>query len=191
MGGEALILRPRPLLTLISALMCAAGLARADDAATPLGAVSLDDLRATRERPLFSPSRRPTAAPAPVAALPVEPAPAPSDAAAPPPAPPFTRIGAIIGPDFRAAMVQDNATHAVMRLRPGEEASGWRAVEIGARSLVLRRGDQSVALELPKTGDAATPADAVAIDGAAEPAPKPAPLSPAAGSLARLRRQQR
>lgn len=168
----------------------------------PLWSIPLADLTATRDRPLFSPSRRPP--PQPTAFTPPPPPPEPVAAPAPPPAPPpFRLIGTIVGPRLRVAMVLDRATNQIARLRQGEVSSGWLAVQVGARNIVVQRGDQTVVLDLPKPGDAPPGGLASAIganDDTGLPAPPPPPqaaametaptLLPAAASLARLRRQK-
>jgi hypothetical protein len=77
-------------------------------------------LSVTRERPIFSPSRRPpTSAPtyvAPVAVL--QPAP-------PPEHPAGSLIGTVIGTNVQIAIFLEKATQNVVRLHLGEEHQGW------------------------------------------------------------------
>jgi general secretion pathway protein N len=115
----------------------------------PLWMIPLSALTATRDRPLFSVSRRPPAL-AVHAAPPPNPAPA---APAPPERPTLTLIGTIVSPGTSVAMLRDTATQAVTRLREGEEASGWRLKTVRWRSVVIEKGDQSAVLELPKPLD--------------------------------------
>src|SRR5205085_12702922 len=82
----------------------------------PLWAIPLSTLSATRERPLFTPSRRPPA-PAIAGPPPVEPVAAP---AAPPPEPDrpqLTLVGAVAGDSGGIAIFIDQATNDVVRLR--------------------------------------------------------------------------
>ena len=116
-------------------------------AGNPLWAVPLNALSATRDRPLFSASRRP-----PVVAVPIA-APPPTQAAvAPPPPerPSFTLIGTIVSPRASLAMLQGSNSEAISRLRIGEENDGWGVRGIDLRSIVVVKGDQSVKLDLPR-----------------------------------------
>lgn len=138
----------------------------------PLDTLRLDDLTASRERPLFAPSRRP-----PPAAR-VEPPPAvelaPEVAKAAPP-PPFDLVGAVVGENARFALLRQRATNKVVRLRPGEVAEGWRVTTIGIRSVVLERDGRSDALALTSTPPTLPPTPAAQI--AEEPSDE-APRSP-------------
>ncbi len=121
----------------------------------PLWMIPLSALNETRDRPLFSVSRRP---PAPLvqAAAP----PPVKDPAPPPPAPPerptLALIGTIIGPTTNEAMVRDTATQAVTRIRQGEAASGWLLKTVKLRSIVVEKGEQSATLALPEPLDASS-----------------------------------
>src|SRR5262249_27995429 len=107
-------------------------LVRTDKAATsdreelaggnPLWAVPLGVFRATRERPLFSASRRP---PAPPVVAVAEPPPPPR--APPPPAsrPSLVLLGTIIGGASRIGIFFDEATARATRLMVGERHDGW------------------------------------------------------------------
>jgi hypothetical protein len=122
----------------------------------PVAALSLEQLSATRERPLFSPSRRP---PAP----PDAPAPPPQVAEAPPPppaAPPtLTLFGIVAGPEGARAIVRTQAGSEVLRLRVGDTVQGWEVSDIARTELVLRLGDrvETVALFAPGPRKAAAP----------------------------------
>jgi general secretion pathway protein N len=117
----------------------------------PLWAVPLRSLSATRDRPLFTPSRRP---PAPaVAAAPVVEAPA-APRPAVPERPSLTLVGTIIGEGDKIAIFFNPASHAVVRLRLGEADNGWVLRSVGAREIVLEKGGQSFTLALPAPEDA-------------------------------------
>ena len=121
-------------------------------AGNPLWAVPLSALSATRDRPLFSASRRPPAAPAPIVAPPPK-----EEAIAPPPPPerpPLTLIGTIISPQASVAMLQGSNADAISRLRVGQENNGWQVRGIGLRSIVVEKGAQSVKLDLPRPNGA-------------------------------------
>jgi general secretion pathway protein N len=116
-------------------------------AGNPLWTVPLSTLSATRDRPLFSASRRP-----PIVALPiVAPPPQKQEAPAPPPPerPLLTLIGTIVSPEASVAMLQGSNTEAISRLRVGQENDGWQVRGIGLRSIVVEKGAQSVELGLP------------------------------------------
>jgi general secretion pathway protein N len=129
----------------------------AEPSGNPLWAVPLSVLSATRDRPLFTPSRR---APAPVVAGPV--------AAAPPPPPPppsepeqpqLTLVGAIVGSNEGIAVFLDQTNNSVIRLRTGQDHLGWVLRSVKGREATLEKNQQSTTLELPVpgTGPAAGP----------------------------------
>lgn len=113
----------------------------------PLWTIPLSALTATRDRPLFSASRRP-----PVVALPIVAPPPKQEALAPPPPerPLLTLIGTIVSRQASVAMLQGSNAEAISRLRVGQENDGWRVQGIGLRSIVVEKGAQSVELGLPK-----------------------------------------
>jgi general secretion pathway protein N len=124
----------------------------------PLWAIPLRALAATRDRPLFSASRRPpaavvAAAPAPVPAAPMPVVAKPAEAERPP----MTLIGTIVGASDRIAIIVDDATRSAKRLREGDEESGWRVRTVLARSAIVEKSDQSVTLALPKPSDEPSP----------------------------------
>jgi hypothetical protein len=101
----------------------------------------LEDLSATVERPLFTPTRRPPEeAPAPVAeAAPVA---VPSEES------PADLTGIVSGPDRAYAILTNKKTKEILHLRKGEAIDDWNISEIGPRHVVLRRGPGSLRLEL-------------------------------------------
>jgi hypothetical protein len=95
--------------------------------ANPLATFSLDRLSATRERPLFSPSRRPPVAP-----------PAPVAAALPPPPPPqLTLFGIVMDAEDARAIVKMEPANEIRRVRIGDDIGGWKVAQIQQRHLVL------------------------------------------------------
>jgi general secretion pathway protein N len=125
-------------------------------AGNPLWTVPLRALSATRERPLFSASRRPPIVAVPIAAAPPkQEAPAP----APPDRPLLTLIGTILSPKASVAMLQSSDTEAISRLRLGQENDGWRVQAISLRSIVVEKGGQSVELGLPRRNGATATGD--------------------------------
>jgi hypothetical protein len=111
----------------------------------PLWALTLDQLPATRDRPLFSPSRRPTPRPeAPrvevAASIPVAP---------PPSRPPsVVLMGIVTDADGTWALVRASGSDKITQARLGDEISGWRVSQIEARRLVLASDDRSVSFAL-------------------------------------------
>jgi hypothetical protein len=116
-------------------------------AGNPLWTVPLSALSATRDRPLFSVSRRPPIVAAPIAAPPPK-----QEALAPPPPerPLLTLVGTIVSRKASFAILQGSNTEAISRLRVGQENDGWRVQGISLRSIVVEKGPQSVELGLPR-----------------------------------------
>jgi hypothetical protein len=114
----------------------------------PLWAIPISKLSATRDRPLFSASRRPRA-PA-VAAAPAPPPP-PTEVKPPPPAtPPYSLVGTIIGENGRIAILLDENSKTATGVREGESASGWTLRTVEPRSVVLDGSGHTVTLDLPE-----------------------------------------
>src|SRR5271166_2927996 len=123
----------------------------ATQAGNPLSKIPLSALTATRDRPLFSVSRRP---PTPAIQANAEPAQAPAAAApAPPERPALKLIGTILSPATSVVLLRDSAMQAVMRLRVGEATSGWRVKTVSSRSVTVEKGEQSAILGLPQPRD--------------------------------------
>jgi general secretion pathway protein N len=123
---------------------------RSDPSGNPLWAIPLSALTATRERPLFLPSRR---APAPaVAGTPVAVAPAPAPAPAEPDRPPLTLVGAIASETEGFAVFLDQATNSVIRLKTGQDHSGWVLRSVKGREATLQKDRLTATLVLPVPG---------------------------------------
>jgi len=101
----------------------------------------LDRLSATRERPLFSPTRRPPAAPAPPSVIGAERVPL-----APPPT--VALIGIVLNAEGAQALVRAGPADRPVRLRRGDEIGGWKVTEIDRRQLVLSLDGRSVTVTL-------------------------------------------
>jgi general secretion pathway protein N len=99
----------------------------------------IDDLRQTRDRPLFSATRRPPPKIDLTHAAAVAPPPPPII----PPA--VTLVGVVLGEKDRAVIVQEKSAKP-MRVTIGEDVDGWRVDSITSRSAVLKDGDRSVTL---------------------------------------------
>ncbi|RBP04661.1 hypothetical protein DFR50_13845 [Roseiarcus fermentans] len=149
-----------------SALQSEGGAPEPEPAATgnPLWAIPISKLSATRERPLFSVSRRPQTPAAPAA--PAAPAPTPTLVARPaaPETPPLTLVGTIIGAGSRIAILYDESSKIASGVREGERASGWTLRSVDPRSATLEGNGRMVTLDLPEP--------------AAQPSPKPSLSTP-------------
>jgi len=124
----------------------------AGPAANPLSALPLTELSSTRERPIFSPSRRPPPppAPTPVARATVRPPVKPRE----PERPTVSLVGTIIGTDVRVGIFVETATREVVRLHVGEDHQGWVLRLIKAGEATLVKDDVQAELSLPPPGDA-------------------------------------
>jgi hypothetical protein len=109
----------------------------------PLARLSLEELSATRDKPLFAPTRRPPAPPPPPPPAVVRQAPPP-----PPPQPPaLTFFGVVSEADGARALVRGPSNES-LRLRIGDEVEGWSVIEIDRRRLVLSLGERSETFSL-------------------------------------------
>jgi hypothetical protein len=129
-------------------------------AGNPLWELPLERLSITRERPIFSPSRRPPPPPptyvAPVAVR--QPAKPPE-----PERPAVSLIGTVIGTDVQIGIFLEKATHNVVRLHLGEEDQGWVLRLVKAREVTLVKDvEQTLVLEPP-------PGEAPAVRGPTVP----------------------
>jgi hypothetical protein len=102
---------------------------------SPLAAQPLDRLSATRERPLFSPTRRPRPPPPPVVAAPEPPPP-------PPPPPDVALFGIVMDGDEAQAVVRAGPAAKIMRVRVGDDIGGWKVAQIDGRRLILSLDDR-------------------------------------------------
>jgi hypothetical protein len=110
----------------------------------PLWGVPLRVLTQSRDRPLFSPSRRPP----PVAVIA-----APIVAAPPPPAAPdhplLTLVGTVVGGRNSIAIFIDQASKSVIRLRIGQNHDGWVLRSVHERDTVFDDRSREATLALP------------------------------------------
>jgi hypothetical protein len=139
---------------------------RAPPSGNPLWAIPLKDLSDTRERPIFSPSRRPP--PPPVVEKPYVPPPPPRVETKPPPEPlMLSLLGTIAGDSAGVALFMETGSQEVVRLRIGEAHQGWVLRSVHGREAMLEKGDRKETLALPSPGDA--PGGAEPSGGAAPP----------------------
>jgi hypothetical protein len=159
----------------------------------PLWGIPLKQLSATRDRPIFSPSRRPPpTVVAPVAAMVAPPAQAPK----PPERPQLSLVGTIVNGADGFAIFLDQSTRAPLRIRIGADYQGWMLRQIEARSVTLQKGQDIAVLAFPPPS--ATP-NTQAVAGLAQipSAPPPPPpvqtvpyLSPESNALRMPARQR-
>lgn len=110
----------------------------------PLWGIPMSALSVTRERPIFSATRRPPAPPP--APRPVREVPAPP----PEPEPPhFGFLGTATGETENVAVVIDQTTKNIARMRVGEAVSGWILRSLNSRTLTLEKDSRTVTLSLP------------------------------------------
>src|SRR5882762_3971151 len=117
--------------------------------ANPLWAIPLAQLPVTRDRPIFSPSRRP-------------PPPAVAPAAAPkvatpvrtrePERPQLSLIGTVASDEEGFAIFLDQSTKAALRLKVGEDYQGWKLRSIQGREATLEKDQRAAVLTLPLPG---------------------------------------
>jgi general secretion pathway protein N len=130
--------------------------------------VPLSSLTATRERPIFLPSRR---APAPaVAGTPAVMAPPPPSPAEPE-QPPLTLVGVIAGDTEGFAVFLDAATNSAVRLRTGQDHQGWVLRSVKGREATLEKNKRTATLTLPAP-------TALSLEGSPPMSPAAAPSSP-------------
>jgi general secretion pathway protein N len=121
----------------------------------PLWAVPLKQLSATRERPIFSPSRRPPQTA--VAAAPYVPPPAPPKPVELP-RPQLSLVGTISGEVEGFGIFLEQVGDKVLRLKTGETHKGWTLLEVRARQIVLQKDNETITLSLPAPGSVQTTA---------------------------------
>ena len=130
----------------------------------PLWGIPISALDATRERPIFSASRRP---PMPLVVAQRVAAALPPPKPAEPEQPLLTLVGTAIGAPINVAVVLDRTTKTLVRLRVGEAISGWILRSVDPRTMTVEKNSQTVTLALPAPGS--------------EPA-NPLPVSEASGA---------
>jgi hypothetical protein len=129
-------------LLLLSPMLPAAESAAAAEATAstalvnPLAVHSLDQLTATRERPLFSPSRRPPPPPPPPMLAAAESVPVPIGP------PTIILLGIVTEGGEARAMLRSGGSNKVARARLGDVVGSWTVTLIEARRLVLSHDDR-------------------------------------------------
>jgi hypothetical protein len=160
----------------------------------PLWSLPLTALPVTRDRPIFSPSRRPP--PPPVVAAPYVPPPSPPPPTVPPEPdhPLLTLLGALAGESQGVGIFLDETDKTTLRLRTGEGHQGWVLMSIRGAEATFVKGERTATLALLPIGSAAQArASSIALghtwrdgDGQmikAPPARQSKPASPVAAPL--------
>jgi hypothetical protein len=112
----------------------------------PIWAIPLKELSVTRDRPIFSPSRRLLVVA--VATAPDEPPFQPAKSAEPE-RPLLSLVGTIASNREGFGIFLDRSANTVLRLKTGEEHKGWILREVRSRETVLEKGDKTATLALP------------------------------------------
>jgi hypothetical protein len=146
----------------------------------PLWGIPLRTLTATRERPLFSPSRRPPAPP--VVAAPVPPRPVAAPKPVEPDHPLLTIVGTIVGESDSIGVFINQANNEVIRIHAGQDHDGWVLRAVHGREARFEKNERSSTLALPAPGAMPGPSPALAAAPgqpvqAALPIPLPTPAS--------------
>ncbi len=121
----------------------------------PLWTIPLTVLSATRERPIFSSSRRPRPPAVAVAPVvkPAAVAPKPKD----PERPKLTLVGTIASGRERFGIFLDQSTKAALRLKMGDDYQGWKLRSVQGREATLEKDQEAVILALPQPGEVPSP----------------------------------
>jgi hypothetical protein len=120
-------------------------------AGNPLWSIPLSALTVTRERPLFSSSRRPPAPSVAVAPVTQVRSPPPAPAPREPERPRLSLVGTVGGEQGIAVFV-DQSTQAIVRLRTGEGHDGWVLRAVGGGEVTLQNDRETAVLRLAREG---------------------------------------
>lgn len=137
--------------------------------ANPLWTIPLGRLTTTRERPLFSASRRPP--PPPLEVAKVAPPPPPPPKPVEPEKPPLVLLGTVLGEGGEGiGMFTILPEIKPLRLKVGENHKGWILRDVKQRQVVVEKGRDNAVLELPRHDPKVDPAKG---DPAARPTAAP------------------
>jgi hypothetical protein len=116
--------------------------------ANPLWGIPLAQLSGTRERPIFSASRRPTPVAAIAETAPVKPPPRKKEIEPPQ----LSLVGTIASIDEGFGIFIDQSSKAAVRLKVGDDHQGWKLRQIRGREVTMEKDDRSAVLTLPQPG---------------------------------------
>jgi hypothetical protein len=132
----------------------------------PLWTIPLSQLAVTRDRPIFSPSRRPP----PAVAAPIYVAPTvPRVAKAEPERPPLILVGTIAGENDAIAVFVLPGTGTTVRLHTNDSHEGWVLRSVQGREATLQKGAASSVMALAPPGGEPVTAQASAEPPARKP----------------------
>jgi hypothetical protein len=150
--GKAMTLAAAPQLFVLTARLAIAGeapvsipdskalgnptLGNPKTLGNPLWGIQIEKLAATRQRPLFSASRRPAQPPPPVVAPIAEEL---SELSQSPNLMRLTLIGTVDGSGVALAVVFDPAVQMYIRLKVGDRHNGWTLRAVHGREAILQR----------------------------------------------------
>jgi hypothetical protein len=118
-------------------------------AGNPLWAIPLKELAATRERPIFSPSRRPP----PPATIGLIAAPITNVGAKREPDRPWLMlVGTVIGEKEAIGVFVEQTTKNAVRMKTGEKYDGWVLRSVRGREVTFQKDQQIAVLTLPQPG---------------------------------------
>ncbi|MGY3533214.1 MULTISPECIES: hypothetical protein [Bradyrhizobium] len=116
--------------------------------ANPLWSIPLTSLSPTRDRPIFSPSRRALVPPSTsVAAVPVPPL-----SSKRPEKPALSLVGTVVGGFERFGIFVDQSSKLPLRMRVGEQHDGWLLREVQAREVMLEKALNKAIMSMPQPG---------------------------------------
>jgi hypothetical protein len=122
-------------------------------------AIPLSKLSMTRDRPIFSPSRRP---PPPLVATPVIARPVERAKPPEPENPPLMLVGTVVGEDTGIAVLVEQATENVVKLRVNDSHQGWTLRSVQGREVTFQKESKSSVLALAPPGGSGEPASSQA-----------------------------
>jgi general secretion pathway protein N len=114
----------------------------------PLWSIPVDSLSTTRDRPLFSPSRRPPP-PAVVAAPYVPPPPPPPPPPSEPDHPLLTLLGIVASGNGGVGIFMRQSDQVWVNLRIGEGYQGWVLRTVRGREAIFEKSERTATLALP------------------------------------------
>jgi hypothetical protein len=136
----------------------------------PLWGIPIKQLSATRDRPIFSPSRRPPPPP-PIIDPPVVAVVRPT--VKEPDRPQLSLLGTIVNGDDGLGIFMDQTTKVPVRIRIGAAYQGWTLRTLQPGSVMLVKGQESAVLVFPKpASDERAALDELIATPAARPPPR-------------------